>query len=283
MEGLHSAPAERVASGARAWEGVPPLDPAKTAPFELPGRRPACLLVHGFTGTPWDVRPLGEALARAGHAVRAVRLPGHGTTPRAMLEARAPDWLLACDEALAELPGPKVAVAGLSLGALLALVLAARHPGRVAAVAALAPAVRFQDRQMNVLRRLRPLLPLFERIHPWIVKTGTDLLDPVARAEAPVLPAWPTARLRDLWELQELAWGAAARVVAPTLVMVAAEDHVVDNAGARRLVRRLHRAASVRHLRIENSAHILPRDRNGALVAAELIAFLARTLTPGGG
>jgi len=66
MEGLHSAPAARVASGAHAWEGVPPLDPAKTAPFEMPGTRPACLLIHGFTGTPWDVRPLGEALARAG-------------------------------------------------------------------------------------------------------------------------------------------------------------------------------------------------------------------------
>jgi carboxylesterase len=273
MEGLHSA--------ARAWEGVPPLDPAKTAPFEFPGKRPACLLIHGFTGSPWDVRPLGEALARAGHAVRAVRLPGHGTTPRAMLEARAPDWLLACDEAVAELPGEQVAVAGLSLGALLAVVLAARHPRRVRAVAALAPAVRFQDRQMNALRRVRALLPVLEWVRPWIVKTGTDLLDPVARAEAPVLPAWPSARLRDLWEMQELAWGAAARVEAPVLVMVAAEDHVVEADGARRLVRQLHRAASVRHLRIENSAHILPRDRNGALVAAELTAFLGRAFTPG--
>ena len=65
--------------------------------------------------------------------------------------------------------------------------------------------------------------------------------------------------------------------------MTAAEDHVVDNDGARRLVRQLHRAASVRHLRIENSAHILPRDRNGALVAAELVAFLDRAFTSGGG
>ena len=40
---------------------------------------------------------------------------------------------------------------------------------------------------------------------------------------------------------------------------------------------------SVRHLRIEDSAHILPRDRNGALVAAEVTAFLRRAFTPGGG
>ena len=149
-----------MASGARAWEGVPPLDPAKTAPFELPGKRPACLLIHGFTGTPWDVRPLGEALARAGHAVRAVRLPGHGTTPRAMLEAGAPDWLLACDEALAELPGTQVAVAGLSLGALLALVLAARHPRRVAAVAAMVDNLQKYEAKYGVVDAGDPSLPV---------------------------------------------------------------------------------------------------------------------------
>jgi pimeloyl-ACP methyl ester carboxylesterase len=147
MEGLHSA--------ARAWEGVPPLDPAKAAPFEFPGKRPACLLIHGFTGTPWDVRPLGEALARAGHAVRALRLPGHGTTPRAMLEVRAPDWLLACDEALAE-PRDRGG-SGRPLAGALALVPprdipAGSGPWR------LGPGGALQDRQLNAVRRVGPLL-----------------------------------------------------------------------------------------------------------------------------
>lgn len=256
------------------------LDDGKTAPFELPGERGACLLIHGFTGTPWDVRPLGEALSRAGFAVHGVRLPGHGTTPAAMLEARAPDWLLACDDALAKLPGRRVAVAGLSMGALLGLVLAARHPDRVAGVAALAPAVRFRDRTLNSLRRVRLAAPLFELARPWILKDTTDLLDAAARAEAPILRAWPTERLRDLWEMQDLAWGSAARVTCPVLVVVAAEDHVVEEAGAGALVRRLARSPSVRYVRIEDSAHILTRDRNRELVAAEVTAFVERTLGP---
>jgi len=256
------------------------LDEGKTAPFELPGDRGACLLIHGFTGSPWDMRPLGEALARAGIAAHGVRLPGHGTTPAAMLDARAPDWLLACDEALARLPGRRVAVAGLSMGALLALVLAARHPGRVAGVAALAPAVRFRDRTLDSLRRFRIAAPLLELLRPWVQKDTTDLLDTEARAEAPILRAWPSPRLRDLWEMQDLAWGSALRVTCPVLVMVGAQDHVVDEAGAAALVRRLEKAPSVRFVRIENSAHILPRDRNRDLVAAEVTAFVDRTLGP---
>jgi len=256
------------------------LDEAKTAPFELPGSRGACLLIHGFTGSPWDMRPLGEALSRSGIAVHGVRLPGHGTTPAAMLDARAPDWLLACDEALGQLPGRRVAVGGLSMGALLALVLAARHPDRVAGVAALAPAVRFRDHTLNSLRRVRAAIPLLELVRPWVRKDTTDLLDPHARAEAPVLPAWPSARLRDLWEMQDLAWGSARRVTCPVLVLVAAEDHVVDPSGAAALVRRLEAAPSVRYVQIENSAHILPRDRNGELVAAEVTAFVDRTVGP---
>src|SRR2546427_411191 len=48
--------------------------------FSLPGSRPlGCLLVHGFTGTPEEMRPLGEALAARGFPVYAVRLAGHGT------------------------------------------------------------------------------------------------------------------------------------------------------------------------------------------------------------
>jgi hypothetical protein len=36
----------------------------------------------------------------------------------------------------------------------------------------------------------------------------------------------------------------------------------------------------VRYVRIEDSAHILPRDRNRDLVAAEVTGFVERTLGP---
>ncbi len=252
-----------------------PLDPAKTAAFDL-GRGPnAVLLFHGFTGSPWDVRPLGEALAVDGFRARGIRLPGHGTTPGALREVRAADWLLAAEEALAGCPEPRVAVAGLSMGALLGLVLAARHPERISALVLMAPAVRFRGHLLAGLRMLRHV-PLLEWTHPWVRKSGTDVLDPAARAEAPVLQAFPSARLRDLWQLQDVAWEAAPRVTAPILLAVAREDHVVERSGAVALARRATLARSLRFIELANSAHIIPRDGAAPLMIAETLDFLRR-------
>ncbi len=252
------------------------LDPALTSPFELGVGPGACLLVHGFTGTPWDVRPLGEALASGGFRVRGLRLPGHGTTPEAMRGAGAEDWLAACQEGLAAFREPRVAVVGLSMGALLAVILGARHPDRVQAVVGLAPALRFKDVLTRGLRLARPLLGVAERLHPWVHKSTTDLLDPAARAAAPVLAAWPLKRLEDLWTVQDLARTCAPKVRAPVLLAVARQDHVVDIRGAQELARRLSRAASVRFIELEMGAHIMPRDEGRAVLQQEVLAFLKR-------
>jgi carboxylesterase len=274
MASVHTAPVGARKRGEPSEAGS--LDPSLTAPFELGIGPGACLLVHGFTGTPWDVRPLGEALASGGFRVRGLRLPGHGTTPEAMRGAGAADWLAACEEGLSAFREPRVAVVGLSMGALLAVVLGARHPDRVQAVVGLAPAMRFKDLLTRGLRLARPLLGVAERLRPWVHKSTTDLTDPAARAAAPVLGAWPLQRLEDLWQVQDLARKCAPKVRAPVLLAVARHDHVVDVRGARELARRLTQAQSVRFIELDKGAHIMPRDEGRAVLQQEVLAFLKR-------
>ncbi|MBF5041702.1 alpha/beta fold hydrolase [Aggregicoccus sp. 17bor-14] len=261
------------------------MDLEKTAPFELGAGKDACLLVHGFTGSPWDLRPLGEALAGRGLRVRCPRLPGHGTTPRAMSSVGARDWEAAVEGALAELSerstGGRVFVGGLSMGALLAVLLAARHPERVGALALVAPALRFRGPTMYALKRLGRY-PLLEWLRPWIEKNGTDIESPEVLAEAPILKAFPSARLNDMWALQDAAWAALPRVRCPVLVAVAAQDHVVDPGGGKLLVQRLTQAPSVRFIHIQDGFHIIPRDRGGPLLAEEVGAFFDRVRLEGG-
>src|SRR3989442_10047246 len=114
---------------------LPIGSPAGSAPtaggFALSGSRPlGCLLVHGFTATPDEMRPLGEALAARGFPVRAVRLAGHGTEVADLVGTRWTDWFASVTEGADRLRRdvPALAVAGMSLGALLALHLAAPRP-----------------------------------------------------------------------------------------------------------------------------------------------------------
>ena len=49
--------------------------------FLLEGKNnKAVLLLHGYTGAPSEMRPLGDYLHALGYTVSCVRLPGHGTS-----------------------------------------------------------------------------------------------------------------------------------------------------------------------------------------------------------
>lgn len=104
-----------------------------TDPGNLPlmlcpqGATTAALLVHGFTGTPWEMRPLAEFLADAGIASLSVRLPGHGTTPEDLAGRRWQEWLDSVERGYRVLNEEFTSVfgMGMSTGCLLLLALAA--------------------------------------------------------------------------------------------------------------------------------------------------------------
>ena len=75
------------------------------------------------------------------------------------------------------------------------LALSAFAAARVAGVALIAPALRLKGLQLALLKRASAL-PLLEILRPWVTKDGSDIEDPVARAQAPLLPAFPTSGLR---------------------------------------------------------------------------------------
>lgn len=98
--------------------------------FFFAGGPTGCLLVHSFSGSPPEMRPMGEYLTAQGLTVLGVRLAGHGTSPEDMAKTTWHDWVASAAEGLRELQGQcsKVFAAGLSMGGLLVLHLAAHHP-----------------------------------------------------------------------------------------------------------------------------------------------------------
>src|SRR2546428_12082667 len=110
--------------------GSSPPGPAQLRPFRIRGGTRGCLLIHGFAGTPPEMRGLGAYLAAAGYDVMGPLLAGHGLTPEAMALTRWPDWAASAELAYETLRQDctEVFVAGQSLGGTLALHLAATNP-----------------------------------------------------------------------------------------------------------------------------------------------------------
>jgi carboxylesterase len=227
----------------------------------------AVLLLHGFTGSPWEVRPLGESLAARGFHVHAPRLPGHGVTPEEMLHVCADDWKQAAFNAFDSLKRfEQVAVAGLSMGGLLAVLIAAQR--EVRRIVLMAPVFGLRPVSGRLLKKMRRFPALFA--NRWVTKTGSDLEDPQAQRDNPVLPRYPVVRLFDLFQLQDEAVQALPKVHARALVAAAEQDHVVQLERVRSAAEQLH----AKLLLLKHGYHILPRDTDRALLATEVAEFL---------
>lgn len=109
-------------------------------PFLLPGGPTACILFHGYTAMPGEMRWLGDDLYARGHTVLGVRMAGHGTHPEDLARARWSDWLVDAEEALALAGnlGKSVVLIGQSMGGIVALLAAGLYPAQVAGVVAIA-------------------------------------------------------------------------------------------------------------------------------------------------
>ncbi len=70
------------------------VDPGPFRLGDVGGTGPAVLCAHGLIGTPYEVRPPAQLLARHGLAGLDPLLPGHGQTPQAL--ARTPRALARC-------------------------------------------------------------------------------------------------------------------------------------------------------------------------------------------
>jgi carboxylesterase len=239
--------------------------------YELGGGPDAVLLLHGLTGSPFELHPVALRLHAAGMRCLAPVLPGHGGGPEDLLEVGWTDWIAGAERHLRRLEGARrTFVVGCSMGALVACALAHDHPGRVAGLVLLAPALElaWQGRIGAALGRLGPLRRV---IVP--KAAGSDVRDPEMRRRNPGVPGLPLAAVAELAALQAHAERLLPGVAAPALVVAGAHDHTVTLAGALRLARRIGSGpAEVRVL--AESWHLVGIDVDRDECAEATLAFL---------
>lgn len=241
-------------------------------PFSFEGGQAGVLIVHGFTGNPSGLRPLGEWLSSKGFSVACPRLPGHGTRWQDLASVQWTEWF---DEARRSLevlsracPAGVIAV-GVSMGGGLSLLLGARHAELLRGVVAVNPYVK--DRRLAAIPLGRLVIPSVKGIGNDIAKTGQDE-QPYERI--------PTAGLVQLGRLLKTVQRELPGMRVPLLVMNSPHDHVVPKGNASYV---MDRAGSTEKELVElsRSYHVAWLDHDAETIFGRIEAF-ARAHTSGG-
>lgn len=209
----------------------------------------AVLLVHGFTATPWEMRPLAEFLAEAGIASLAVRLPGHGTSPEDLAARRWEEWLQAC------LNGYRILCKdfqviygmGMSTGCLLLLTLARDNP--------LNGLVLFSP-YLRVLHRLAPYAGWLRWLRPYHVKPVADGLGERYYERRPL------AGIHQINRLLQTVRRQLPQIVCPVLAFNGEGDQTVDIDSGRQLVDMLGSSVKIHERYGHDVSHVLTREEN---------------------
>lgn len=222
-------------------------------PFLFEAGPARALLIHGFTGTPRDMRPLAQELAAAGVTARGILLPGFAQPTAALRHVRATDWLNAARAAWFETRAgaSHATLIGFSMGGAIALALAAESGLEPDQLILAAPHWRFADRRAMFLplgkyfvRTFRPFGrpnfadPNSRRALAELVP-GANLDDPTIRRELDDAFSIPTHALDELRRINKFAAAAARRLAFPSLILQGLQDPTTLPSHSRTLAARI--------------------------------------------
>jgi carboxylesterase len=238
----------------------------------------SALLIHGLTGTPYEMRYLGERLASRGVRVRGVKLAGHAGMPEELGPVSYDNWYESVVNGLEELRqyGEPIVVVGLSMGAVLSARLAADQGESVAGLALLAPAFFLPTSTSLALRGLRGLLgSITERIY--LFNPGaSDIHDAAARSIHPNCRLMPLSAPLKLLDLSAIVKPMLSRITQPALVMHARRDHTCPIRKNVDYVMKHLGSAEKRAVELDESYHVITVDSEKERLVDEVGEFVER-------
>lgn len=218
-----------------------PFQAPEHQPFYFEGGQAAALLVHGFPGTPLEMRATAETLHGLGFTVKGILLPGFGTEIETLPAKTAQDWLEAVSVELAELrrTHDPLLLVGNSMGSALSLAAATRV--KIDRLIIYAPFWKLPSPLWAALPVLRHILP---RVKPMrIMKPdfnnpqfreglaeflpGIDIDDSAIREQ--ILDfALPIGLFDEIRKAGKMGYRAIPQQSAPTLILQGHSDNLVN-------------------------------------------------------
>jgi carboxylesterase len=239
---------------------------AGAEPFFFPAGKTGCLLIHGISGTPQVMRLMGEYLSVAGITVLGVRLKGHATRVEDMHLCTYQDWVTSAEEALNQLKEhcSTVFCAGLSMGGVISLRLAALHPTDIAGVITICSPYELRAFKFK-------FVPLLKRIIKKLATGPRSTNDPLAVEINYAYHSIPA--VHELIKLTAAVRGDLPSIRQPVLIFGARQDNTVDSRDISLYYEKL--ASSVKELVwLENSQHVATIDYDKEIIFQKTVEFI---------
>jgi carboxylesterase len=240
---------------------------AGAEPFFFPAGKTGCLLIHGISGTPQVMRLMGEYLAAAGITALGVRLKGHATRVEDMHLCTYQDWVASAEEALTELREhcSTVFCAGLSMGGVISLRLAALHPADLTGVITICSPYE--------LRALKfKFVPLLKKVIKKLASGPRSTNDPLAVEIN--YPFHSIPAVHELIKLTSVVRADLPSIKQPALIFGARQDNTVNSRDINLYYEKL--ASSEKELVwLENSQHVATIDYDKEIIFQKTVEFIS--------
>lgn len=239
-------------------------------PFFHRGGPVGALLLHGFTGTPKEMRLLGSALHTEGLTVLGPRLTHHATSPEDMFRSHWRDWVTSALDGYFILRDQctEIFVMGLSMGGMLALRLGAHYP--VAGVVAMStpsqPMVENMDWRVDYASVLSYVMP-------YAPKGGAEPTDPVTAAAHVSYKDWPVRAIPHFRELLRDTAELFPQIQVPVLLAHSRGDDGVPPENMPYIYEHLG-TPDKEMFWLEHSRHVITEEAERDQLFAKIIAFI---------
>jgi carboxylesterase len=235
------------------------------------------VIFHGFTANLESVRELFEPLGHFNLRIAAPLLRGHGaSSPDHLRGVTWREWLEDAEQALLKLAGSdgKAVVLGHSMGALLALQLAARHPVLVDSIILATPPFRL----ISLLAPRRPLSFLAPLVSRLVDRWGMSAryADP-GNAIMPEQYEWaPTRTILSMFHLLQETERIMNRVQVPALILHCRNESIVKPESAELLLRSIATSPDAKFIVwLEKTDHQIFCDCERTAAISATVRFIA--------
>jgi carboxylesterase len=264
----------------------------KSADYFWRAGRSGVLLIHGLTGTPMEMRFVGKGLHQAGFTVYGMQLSGHCGDEADLLATGWRDWYRSVDAAATRLLAEvdHLFVAGLSMGAVLALKLAIERPNDVDGLGLYGTTFRYDGWAIPAISRLSFMLPLacalgFGRKRSFMEGFPYGIKDERMRnrivgsmlagdSDAAGLPGNPWPSLAEFVRLSRHVKRRLERVRAPCQIIHSSHDDIAGLSNVAVIERRVR--APLEKVLLDNSYHMVTVDQQRDVVVECSARFFAR-------